>query len=159
MLDLLDEELEEALQRQEAQLELRVRLVFAPTGLKIQGEGTDVAEQLGLNGAQAYSLIERLVQDQYIRGKTERYSTGSMGRAVVYGLTNKGLALIGRVPHPNEELLEALDNIAAAIEGLQGAQPEQKTLARKALGELKHFARSLPPEAASELFKQLFGGG
>jgi predicted ArsR family transcriptional regulator len=159
MLDLLDEELEEALQRQEAQLELRVRLVFAPTGLKIQGKGTDVAEQLGLNGAQAYSLIERLVQDQYIRGKTERYSTGSMGRAVVYGLTNKGIALIGRVPHPNEELLVALDNIAAAIEGLQGAQPEQKTLARKALGELKHFARSLPPEAASELFKQLFGGG
>jgi predicted ArsR family transcriptional regulator len=159
MLELLDHELEEAFQRQEAQLELRVRLIFAPTGLKIHGRGTDVAEQLGLNGAQAFSLLERLVQDQYIRGKTERYSTGSMGRAVVYGLTSKGLAHIGRVPHPNEELLEALDGIAAAVEGLQSAQSEQKTLARKALGELKHFARGLPPEAASELVKQFFGGG
>jgi len=71
MLELLDEELEDALQRQEAQLELSVRLVFAPTGLNIRGKGIDLAEQLGLNGAQAFSLIERLVQDEYIRGKTE----------------------------------------------------------------------------------------
>jgi hypothetical protein len=35
MLELLDHELDEAFQRQEAQLELSVRLIFAPTGLKI----------------------------------------------------------------------------------------------------------------------------
>ena len=155
MLELFYHELEEALQRQEAQLELSVRLIFAPTGLKIHGSGNDVAELLSLNGVQAFSLLERLVQDEYIRGKTERYSTGSMGRAVVYGLTSKGLAMIGRVPGPNEELLDTLNAIAAAIEGLQNAKPEQKTLAKKSLGELKHFARALPPEAATELIKAL----
>jgi hypothetical protein len=70
--------------------------------------------------------------------------------------------LFGRGPRPNEELIEALDAVAAAIEGLQSAQPEQKELAKKALGELKHFARGLPPGAAIEfgraLGSNLFGG-
>jgi hypothetical protein len=61
MLELLDSKLEEALQRQEAQLELSVRLVLAPTGLRIRGRGTDVAELLGLDGVQAFSLLERLL--------------------------------------------------------------------------------------------------
>jgi hypothetical protein len=61
MLELLDCKLEEALQRQEAQLELSVRLVLAPTGLRIRGRGTDVAELLGLDGVQAFSLLERLL--------------------------------------------------------------------------------------------------
>jgi hypothetical protein len=61
MLELLDSKLEEALQRQEAQLELSVRLVLAPTGLRIRGRGTDVAELLGLEGVQAFSLLERLL--------------------------------------------------------------------------------------------------
>ena len=61
MLELLDCKLEEALQRQEAHLELSVRLVLAPTGLRIRGRGTDVAELLGLDGVQAFSLLERLL--------------------------------------------------------------------------------------------------
>ena len=61
MLELLDCKLEEALQRQEAQLELSVRLLLAPTGLRIRGRGTDVAELLGLDGVQAFSLLERLL--------------------------------------------------------------------------------------------------
>ena len=61
MLELLDCKLEEALQRQEAQLELSVSLVLAPTGLRIRGRGTDVAELLGLDGVQAFSLLERLL--------------------------------------------------------------------------------------------------
>ena len=61
MLELLDCKLEEALQRQEAQLELSLRLVLAPTGLRIHGRGTDIAELLGLDGVQAFSLLERLL--------------------------------------------------------------------------------------------------
>lgn len=68
--------------------------------------------------------------------------------------------LIEELADPRAELLARLDNISEAIRTLsdEDAPPEQKKLAEKALGELKHFLRGLPPGAATELGFRALGG-
>ena len=57
-------------------------------------------------------------------------------------------------------LIEMLDEIAGAIKTLNDADapPEQRRVAERAIDELKHFIRGLPPGVATELGFRIFGG-
>jgi hypothetical protein len=51
-----------------------------------------------------------------------------------------------------------LDRTAAVIEGLQDIDPEERTRAQQAVGELKTFGRNVSPVAAMEVVKAVFSG-
>jgi len=78
----------------------------------------------------------------------------------IKGLSEKGYQAIEALPDPQTRTLELLDGIAEAIRTLndQEAPPEQKRVAERALNELKHFLRGLPPGAATEIGSRIFGG-
>jgi predicted ArsR family transcriptional regulator len=146
MLELLQREIEAAQERQQSQLEMSVRLAPSPTDLRVRGTRANVSEQLGLSGIQAFTLLERLERDGYVNARIERPPLTYMGRAVVYSLTGPGLSLIGRLPEPNAQLLEALDVLAEAIEGLQDVDvdPASKAQAKDAANSLKRIFRDVP---------------
>jgi hypothetical protein len=56
-------------------------------------------------------------------------------------------------------VIALLDDIAKAIETLNDTQapPKQRRAAEKAINELKHFIRGLPPGVATELGFRIFG--
>jgi hypothetical protein len=62
------------------------------------------------------------------------------------------------VPDPGELLLLRLDAIQAAIEARQDLRPEEKEHATRALKELKHFLRCLPPGIVVEVASTFFRG-
>lgn len=134
---------------------MSVRLSPSPTDLKVRRRGTNISEQLGLNGIQAFTLLERLVRDGYVNAELERPPLTYMGKAVVYGLTGQGLSVIGRLPEPNAKLLEALDAIVAAIEEHQDVDPASKTQAKDATDRLKRFLGDLPSGIAVEVLSRL----
>ena len=106
--------------------------------------------------------LMRLVDEGHING---RYDSGPKGGPPfnfvwIKGLSETGLQVIEELADPRAELLARLDNISEAIRTLsdEDAPPEQKRLAERALGELKHFLRGLPPGVATEVGFRALGG-
>jgi hypothetical protein len=76
-------------------------------------------------------------------------------RIKVRGLTERGLQLIRELPNPKDALLGRLDDLTAAIRGLQDVPPEDRNVAEQLVEELKGFARRLAPAAALKLLAVL----
>lgn len=118
----------------------------------------DVAEGLGLSGAEAIGLLRELGDDGYLRLDYGKYGPNASSGVVPVRFSEKGRAAIEQLPNPNQELVLRLDLIAAAIEGLQEIDPEEKTRAQQAVGELKTFGRNISPSAALEIIKAVARG-
>jgi hypothetical protein len=122
-----------------------------------------LAEELHLSGGETVSLFRWAEAAGYIRP-----NYGSSGPNVdiptphLEYLEPEGYELIGELPDPVKRLMLSLEAAEATIEARQDLRPEQKEAARKALEELKHFLRGLPPGVAVEVgaafFRGVFGG-
>lgn len=107
------------------------------------------------------NLFLNLVDEGYIHADVNRgsYKGGPpFTFATMRGLTEKGLRAIGELPKPQDELLRRLDRIEKAIQELgDSASPDERQKATRAVKELKHFVRGLPPSAAVEVLSRLLG--
>jgi hypothetical protein len=162
MLKLLNRLLDEARVRDEDALWLEFYRHHAPW-LRVSGGGANVAQDLGVGGAEAIGLLRDLGGDGLLRLETDEHGFGADAGLVGVTLTQRGLEAIRSLPDPREDLLRRLDAIAGAIEGLQDVGPEEKRPALDAVEEIKTFVRGLPPgiavEAGSRLLGSLLGGG
>jgi hypothetical protein len=73
----------------------------------------------------------------------------------VRGLSRQGKEMIQELPEPNQALLDRLDEMAAAIRGLQNVSEEEKDAAEKALERLRDFAEKLAPPATVQILAAL----
>ncbi len=135
-----------------------------PPRVTIFGTRVDVAQELGLSGADAIGLLKDLEIDRCIDldygGGGPYLDAGE----VIVSFTEKGSATIGALSNPNEALSVRLDAIAEAIRDLEGVGFDEKKPAIDAVEELKRFVRALPPESTVELLGRLpsvlgLGGG
>ena len=171
ILDVLDRTITEA--ERQGDPEVRVFIARGAGEAKVelsyfrQEDLTDrrvnLAEALGLGGGETVSLFGLAESAGYIR---PNYGMGGPGAqasmAVLDHLETSGYELIGELPNPGERLMLSLEAAEAAIDARQDLGPEQKEVARRALEELKHFLRGLPPgvavEVGSTFFRGMFGG-
>lgn len=131
--------------------ELAARLSFEDVG--------GMAGQIGCNPAQAVALFQRLHREGRWSGKLMAgYKGLPFSIALVEDLTSEGMREVGELPDPAEELASRLVEAARAIEGRDDVPDGQKTVAKRALEELAHFVRGLPPGAAVEFGSRLAGG-
>ncbi len=135
-----------------------------PPRLTIFGTKVDVAQELGIGGAEAIDLLKVLDTEEYIL--LDYGSSGPFVDAdtINVDFTEKGHAAIEMLRDPNGTLLGRLDAAAEAIRSLNSVDLDEKQPAMNAVEELKHFVRKLPPETAVELLGGLpsvlgLGGG
>lgn len=106
--------------------------------------------------------LMRLIDEGYINARYDGgYKMGPPFSFVwIKGLTERGMQVIEELPDPQAQTMALLDDIADAIRTLNDAEapPEQKRVAERAINELKHFIRGLPPGIANELGFRIFGG-
>lgn len=151
MLRLLRRRIAEAHERGE----LRVRVSVSDVA--------EMVEEVGGNEAQSVALFQRLYREGCWSGNLGKgYKDGRGGSvpfafALVEDLTSKGMREIGDLPDPAEDLARRLVEAARAIDERDDVPEEQKTLAKRALGELAHFFRGLPPGVAVEVGSRLMG--
>lgn len=126
-----------------------------PPRLTVFGTKVDVAQELGISGAETIDLLRNLETEECIH--LDYTSNGPYVDAgeVTVDFTEKGRAAVGVLPEPNGTLLEKLDAIAEAINDLQGVRSDEKKSAIEAVEELKLFVRVLPSESAIELLGKL----
>jgi len=120
------------------------------------------AQEVYQQAAGHANRLMRLVDEGYINA---RFSAGSktggpFSIVWIKGLSERGYQAIEALPDPQAQTLQLLDDIAEATRTLndQDAPPEQKRVAERALNELKHFMRGLPPSVATEVGSRIFGG-
>jgi len=127
-------------------------------------ENLNLGEELGFSSGETIGLFRWAESDGYIR---PRYGSGTgrdsqMPVGVLDHLESQGYELIGELPDPAKLLMLRLDAVQEAINARSDLPPEQKESATRALGELKHFLRGLPPgivvEVASTFFRGMIGG-
>jgi hypothetical protein len=126
-----------------------------PPRLAMFGTRVDVARELGIDGAEAISLLKDLETEEYIL-----LDYGSGGPYVDAGTVNvafteKGHAAIAALRDPNEALVRKLDATAEAIRDLRDVDLDEKRSAMEAVEELKQFVGALPPETAVGLLGRL----
>lgn len=121
-------------------------------------------EEVSRKDAGRANTFLQLIDEGYINGRYEGADKGTnapFSYAWIRGLSaEKGLPAIEELPDPHAELLARLDSISEAIRALddEEAPPEQRRLAERALDEVKHFLRGLPPGVATELGSRALGG-
>jgi hypothetical protein len=123
--------------------------------MTVFGTKVDVAQELGISGAEAIGLLKDLETDEYLNLNYAGSGPYVDAGEVVVDFTEKGLSAIGVLPDPNETLLAKLDDIAQAVSNLEGIRLEEKRSAVAAVEELKDFVRALPPQSAVELLGKL----
>ncbi len=123
--------------------------------MTVFGTKVDVAQELGISGAEAIGLLKDLETDEYLKLNYAGSGPYVDAGEVAVDFTEKGLNAIGVLPDPNETLLAKLDDIAQALDDLEGVSLEEKRSAIAAVEDLKHFARALPPQSAVELLGKL----
>ena len=123
--------------------------------MTVFGTKVDVAQELGMGGAEAIDLLKDLETDEYLNLSYAGSGPYVDAGEVVVDFTEKGLSAIRVLPNPNETLLAKLDDIAQALSDLEGVHLDEKRSAVAAVEELKHFARALPPQNAVELLGKL----
>lgn len=118
-----------------------------------------LADDVGVSSeAEAVHMFSRLGEEGFFQstGLDRPYSSG-LGEWVPFAFVNverlrgPGLMEIGELPDPGKRMMQSLDAIETAISGLENVSPEGKREARRALEELKHFLRGLPPGVAVEV--------
>lgn len=123
-----------------------------------------MAEEVGGNEAQSVALFQRLHREGRWSGKLlAGYKDGRGGSvpfsdALVEDLTSEGMREIGELPDPAEDLARRLVEAARIIDERDDVPDGQKTLAKRALEELAHFVRGVPPGVAVEVGSRLAGG-
>jgi hypothetical protein len=123
--------------------------------MTVFGTKVDVAQELGMGGAEAIDLLKDLETDEYLNLSYAGSGPYVDAGEVVVDFTEKGLNAIGVLPDPNEALLARLEDIAQALRDLEGVRLDKKKSAVAAVEELKHFVRALPPQNAVELLGKL----
>ena len=102
-----------------------------------------------------------LIDERYINARYKSEYDGGPPFTIswIRGLSERGLQVIEEMPDPQAETMKLLDDIAQAIRTLddEEAPPEQKKVAERAISELKHFLRGLPPGVATEVGSRIFG--
>jgi hypothetical protein len=126
-----------------------------PAELQIAETRQSVADTLGFSGGEAISILSELSADDYIDLIYGSDRPSSNAGTVQVLLRQKGRAAIMEVPDPNAELMRRLEDIAAAIDDLEGVDPEEKERAQGAVRELQTFGRGLAPAATIEFLKLL----
>jgi hypothetical protein len=118
-------------------------------------------EQEGMNGPEAVSLFQRLVEDGYISLNYPLKASGELPWivAALRGLTRRGLLQIGELPvDPDARLLGGLGALERAIRELDVPDEGKKYAAIEAAQELRNFVRTLPPETAVWLGRVAIAG-
>ena len=123
--------------------------------MTVFGTKVDVAQELGMGGAEAIDVLKDLETDEYLNLSYAGSGPYVDAGEVVVDFTEKGLNAIGVLPDPNEALLARLEDIAQALRDLEGVRLDKKKSAVAAVEELKHFVRALPPQNAVELLGKL----
>ena len=155
MLHLLSDALNEAREMYGEQLRLAFYNRGPESRLLVYRTDQDVAGGLELSGAEAISMLNELGDDGYLR-----LDYGKLGPNVGVGIVTvrfleKGRAAIKQLPDPNKELLEVLDALVAAIEGLEDVDPADKEQAIDGANRLRKFLDNLPPGIAVEVLSRL----
>ena len=127
----------------------------APPRMTVFGTKVDVAQELGMGGAEAIGLLKDLEVEEYLKLSYAGSGPYVDAGEVVVDFTEKGLSTVGVLPEPNETLLARLDHIAQALSDLEGVRLDKKRSAIAAVEELKDFVRALPPQSAVELLGKL----
>jgi hypothetical protein len=123
--------------------------------MTVFGTKVDVAQELGISGAEAIGVLKDLETDEYLNLSYAGSGPYVDAGEVVVDFTEKGLSAIGVLPDPNETLLAKLDDVAQALSDLEGVRLDDKSSAIAAVDDLKHFVRALPPQSAVELLGKL----
>ena len=123
--------------------------------MTVFGTKVDVAQELGMGGAEAIDLLKDLETDEYLNLSYAGSGPYVDAGEVVVDFTEKGLNAIGVLPDPNEALLARLEDIAQALRDIEGVRLDKKKSAVAAVEELKHFVHALPPQNAVELLGKL----
>lgn len=130
-------------------------------GLTSEELATRSTEHIQQEFAGRMNRFMRLVDEGYINARYRGEYKGGPPFTIAWikGLSERGLQAIEELPDPQAQTLALLDNIAVAIRTLddEEAPPEQKRVAERAVNELRHFIRGLPPGVAVELGARLFG--
>ncbi len=146
----------------EAEPTLRLPEFIELIGVAPENPSNYMAEDVYRQFASPMNLFMRLVDEGYINARYKGEFAGGPPFTIAWikGLTERGMQAIEELPDPHAEMLALLDNIAAAIRTLndEEAPPEQRRLAERALDEVKHFLRGLPPGVATELGSRALGG-
>lgn len=125
------------------------------------GPGRYSAGDVYQQAASHMNRFMRLVDEGYINARYKGEYAGGPPFTIAWikGLSKSGLQAIEELPDPQVQTMQLLDDIAAAIRTLNDAEapPEQKRVAERAINELKHFIRGLPPGVATELGARIFG--
>jgi hypothetical protein len=123
--------------------------------MTVFGTKVDLAQELGISGAEAIDLLKDLETDECVNLSYAGSGPYVDAGEVVVDFTEKGLSAIGVLPDPNETLLAKLDDIAQALSDLEGVRLDEKRSAVAAVEDLKHFVGALPPQSAVELLGKL----
>src|SRR5215217_1532554 len=83
--------------------------------MTVFGTKVDVAQELGMGGAEAIDVLKDLETDEYLNLSYAGSGPYVDAGEVVVDFTEKGLNAIGVLPDPNEALLARLEDIAQAL--------------------------------------------
>ena len=152
MLEFLYRKMQEVYDRDEEVLQLSYRSgQGGPAYLRLYWEGVDVGEKIGVRSAEAISMFKRLAQAGYII--TDVRPLESFGTPGVWGLTNDGLAQIGRLPDPQERLVLGLDAAIRSVQRDSTLGDEDKKRRIDWFEEAKIMVRTLGVETVKAVWR------
>ncbi len=153
MLDRLNQELVET--HAQGEVEVRLRLVYGPpqSGVHVHRTGADIAQDVGINGAEAVSLNSRLDADGYINISWDRHPGATMRSVVLEHLTDRGLIEIGELPDPQQRFFMGLEAAIRAIREDDRLSQEEKKRGIDWLEEGKQISRPIAIEVIKAIFR------
>jgi hypothetical protein len=118
----------------------------------------DVAAALEMNVGACLGLFSRLVNDDYrrISGGPD-ILLGNLPTPVMTYIPKQGLAEIGEVPHPNERLVAALEELARTAEADDRVPPTIAQGLRQAAADVNELSTLVAN--VGRLFATFFGAG
>lgn len=118
---------------------------------------SDATADAHKHAAQQLNLFIRLVHEGYIDADLHKevYGGPPFTSAVVRGLTERGLVLIGELPDPQERLIEGLEANIKRFEDDASIPPERKQHLVTAGRQAVEFVREVGAQGAANI---LFGG-
>jgi hypothetical protein len=125
------------------------------SSLKVVQPKRDIAAELNLDGTEALGLFHDLSDHGYIDSDYGRMGRNRGVGRVSVTIRKEGRILIDQLPDPHTKLSEALEEILAAIEGLQGVDPAEQEQAAQGARQLRDFVKQLPAGAAVEVVSRL----
>lgn len=116
--------------------------------MEVYDPNFDIAEELRINGDQAYGRVRDLREDGYLRLSFDQGGPES-GGLVGVSFTVKGRTAISKLPDPHELLLATLDEIVEAIDRLQDVDSVEKEEAKEGARRVSALLDRLPDKNAN----------